>query len=164
MKSNLARSAVRARWANELNSIWLPERGSLHTVVLFTPGKCAARWICLSVLLRSGPSGPEVWRSSAGRSSAGRSAGGYGVTAGGAGQSEQPAQGVGLVGRAERAAALQLRHQAPGDRQQVVADRAGPQPEAGQAAGLPVLQQVGQLRRRPGEDGGRSEEHTSELQ
>src|ERR1017187_3251453 len=154
MKSNLARSAVRARWPNELNSIWLPERGSLHTVVLFTPGKCAARWICLSGLLMSGPSGPEVWRSSAGRSSAGRSAGGYDVTAGGAGQSEQPAQGVGLVGRAERPAPLQLRHQARGDPQQVVADRAGPQPEAGQAAGLPVLQQVGQLRRRPGEDGG----------
>ena len=31
--------------------MWLPERGSLHTVVLFTPGKCAARWICLIGLL-----------------------------------------------------------------------------------------------------------------
>ena len=28
-------------------SIWLPEAGSLQTVVLFTPGKCAARMICL---------------------------------------------------------------------------------------------------------------------
>ena len=27
--------------------MWLPASGSLQTVVLFTPGKCAARWICL---------------------------------------------------------------------------------------------------------------------
>src|SRR5262249_9319068 len=27
--------------------MWLPAAGSLHTVVLLTPGKCAARWICL---------------------------------------------------------------------------------------------------------------------
>ena len=31
--------------------MWLPAAGSLHTVVLFTPGKCAARWICLAGLL-----------------------------------------------------------------------------------------------------------------
>lgn len=30
--------------------MWLPASGSLHTVVLLTPGKCAARWICLSGL------------------------------------------------------------------------------------------------------------------
>ena len=28
---------------NEPNSMWLPAAGWLHTVVLFTPGKCAAR-------------------------------------------------------------------------------------------------------------------------
>src|ERR1039458_8949460 len=50
-KSNLARSAVWAKWTNELNSMWLPALGSLHTVVLFTPGKWAARWICLRGLL-----------------------------------------------------------------------------------------------------------------
>ncbi len=27
--------------------MWLPAAGSLQTVVLLTPGKCAARWICL---------------------------------------------------------------------------------------------------------------------
>ena len=26
--------------------MWLPAAGSLHTVVLLTPGKWAARWIC----------------------------------------------------------------------------------------------------------------------
>ncbi len=30
--------------------MWLPDAGSLHTVVL-TPGKWAARWICFSGLL-----------------------------------------------------------------------------------------------------------------
>src|ERR1019366_5218686 len=100
--------------------MWLPERGSLHTVVLFTPGKWAARWICLTgLLIWSGPSQP---------------ASGGGVAAGGGGQPEQPAQGRCLVGLAERATALQFRHQAPGDRRQVVADGAGAQPEAGQAA------------------------------
>ncbi len=42
--------------------MWLPASGSLHTVVLLTPGKCAARWICfrvISVLLRRRRSG---WR------------------------------------------------------------------------------------------------------
>ena len=38
-KSSLPRSAVCARWTKEANSIWLPARGSLQTVVLFTPGK-----------------------------------------------------------------------------------------------------------------------------
>ena len=33
----------RARCTNESNSIWLPESGSDQTVVLLTPGKCAAR-------------------------------------------------------------------------------------------------------------------------
>lgn len=31
--------------------MWLPAAGSLHTVVLLTPGKWAARWICLSGLV-----------------------------------------------------------------------------------------------------------------
>lgn len=48
-KSNLPRSAVRARCSKEENSIWLFERGSLQTVVLFTPGKWAARCICFRV-------------------------------------------------------------------------------------------------------------------
>lgn len=57
-KSNLARSAVCAKWTNESKSMWLPAAGSLHTVVLLTPGKWAARWICLSgLLLMVGPSG-----------------------------------------------------------------------------------------------------------
>ncbi|GAA1839630.1 hypothetical protein GCM10009772_16610 [Pseudonocardia alni subsp. carboxydivorans] len=30
--------------------MWLPDAGSLHTVVLLTPGKCAARWICLRAM------------------------------------------------------------------------------------------------------------------
>ncbi len=42
-KSNFPRSAVAARWRNEAKSIWLPDRGSAQTVVLLTPGKCAAR-------------------------------------------------------------------------------------------------------------------------
>ena len=29
----------RAKWTNEANSMWLPDLGSLHTVVLLTPGK-----------------------------------------------------------------------------------------------------------------------------
>jgi hypothetical protein len=43
MKSNLPRSAVRAKCTNDPKSMWLPDAGSLHTVVLLTPGKCAAR-------------------------------------------------------------------------------------------------------------------------
>jgi hypothetical protein len=39
----MPRSAVRAMCTNESNSIWLPDSGSDHTVVLLTPGKCAAR-------------------------------------------------------------------------------------------------------------------------
>lgn len=31
--------------------MWLPASGSLHTVVLLTPGKWAARWICFKGLL-----------------------------------------------------------------------------------------------------------------
>src|SRR6476660_4212257 len=63
-KSNSPRSAVCARCTKESNSIWLPDSGSDHTVVLLTPGKWAARWIglwsfpCLTamVLLSSAPS------------------------------------------------------------------------------------------------------------
>ena len=41
--------------------MWLPARGSLHTVVLLTPGKCAARWICLDPdSLRPDPVGPSI--------------------------------------------------------------------------------------------------------
>ncbi len=34
--------------------MWLPAFGSLHTVVLLTPGKCAAKWICFSGLFMVG--------------------------------------------------------------------------------------------------------------
>ena len=112
----MARSAVWAKCANELNSMWLPDRGSLHTVVLLTPGKCAARWICLSGLVMD-----PACRLGSGR----------GVAVGGAGQAEQAAQGAGLVARCgtRRGAAAR----APGPR--VIAarscgDDAGPQPEA----------------------------------
>ena len=33
--------------------MWLPAAGSLQTVVLLTPGKCAARWICLRAWIGS---------------------------------------------------------------------------------------------------------------
>src|SRR3954453_22931436 len=97
-KSNLPRSAACANRTNEENSMWLPASGSLQTVVLLTPGKCAARWICLGMAM----------------SSDGRE------TIGGARQAEQPAQGRGLVGGAEQPAPLQLRDEAPGDLPQVV--------------------------------------------
>ena len=38
-----ALGGLREAATNELNSMWLPAAGSLHTVVLLTPGKCAAR-------------------------------------------------------------------------------------------------------------------------
>src|ERR1700761_4438962 len=47
-KSNLAASAVCARWTKDEKSIWLPASGSLQTVVLFTPGKWAPRMTCLA--------------------------------------------------------------------------------------------------------------------
>jgi hypothetical protein len=31
--------------------MWLPASGSLQTVVLLTPGKCAARWICFVMIV-----------------------------------------------------------------------------------------------------------------
>ena len=54
----------------------------------------------------------------------------------------------------EQAAALQLGNQALGDLGQVVRQRGRAQPEPGQPGGLPVLQQVGQLGGRAGEDVG----------
>src|SRR6202035_5795453 len=62
MKSNLPRSALWAKRRNESNSMWLPAAGSLHTVVLFTPGKWAARWICLRGLLIGDPFLPGLSR------------------------------------------------------------------------------------------------------
>src|SRR6202008_40852 len=106
MKSNLPRSAVCVNWRNESNSMWLPAAGSLHTVVLFTPGKCAARWICLlmvNVLAES------------------RSCrGGAGC---GAAQAEQPPQRVRLVAGPEQASAPQLGDQTVGELGQVVRQR-----------------------------------------
>src|SRR5918998_5680678 len=100
-KSNFARSAVRAKCTNEENSMWLPAAGSLHTVVLLTPGKCAARWICLRARVMARPSGG-------------------GVAVGGPRQAEPLAQRLVPVGGAEGAAALQLGDQSPGDQRQVV--------------------------------------------
>src|SRR3954462_4594974 len=97
-KSNFPRSAVCAKWTNELNSMWLPAAGSLHTVVLLTPGKCAARCTCLVMTALSDG----------------------GVAVGGAREAEQPAQGARLVPGAEQAPALQLGHQAGGHLTQVV--------------------------------------------
>src|ERR1700675_2568698 len=111
MKSNLPRSAVWAKRANESNSMWLPAAGSLHTVVLFTPGKCAARWICFvkAGVLRFGAQ--AAWSDG-------------GVPVSRAGQAQQlPQRGWpragGRVGRAERRAALQFRHEGAGDLGQV---------------------------------------------
>src|ERR1700760_2902994 len=108
MKSNLPRSAVWAKRANESNSMWLPAAGSLHTVVLFTPGKCAARWICL-VMTSSSSSGGRV-------------------AVGGAFQAEQPAQRGRLVAGPEQAPAAQLGDQPFGDLGQVVRQRGRAQP------------------------------------
>src|SRR5690348_769447 len=139
-KSNLARSAVRAKCAKELNSMWLPAAGSLHTVVLLTPGEWAARWICFSGLLMVvGPSG---------------SVGDCGVAVGGAGQYEEAAQGAGLVGAAEQAPALEFGHEAPGDARQVVAEHRRPQPETGETGAVQLLQQVRELAGGAGEDPG----------
>src|SRR5438105_464938 len=110
--------------------MWLPAAGSLHTVVLLTPGKCAARWTCL-VMAASSDSG---------------------VAVGGARQPEQAAQGGRLVGGAEQAAALQLGHQPGGDLAQVVRQRGGAQPEAGEPGPGPVGEQVGELGRGADED------------
>src|SRR5688572_2207474 len=104
-KSNFARSAVRAKCTNEENSMWLPAAGSLHTVVLLTPGKCAARWICL-------------------RGIGGASSGAERVAVGGPRQPEQAAEGVGFVGRPVDPAPLELGDQPTGDLTQVV--RQGP--------------------------------------
>src|ERR1022692_5040382 len=129
--------------------MWLPARGSLHTVVLLTPGKWAARWTCLAGLLMiAAPCDPGQCSLPA----AMRCSGG-GVAVGGAGKAEQAAQRGGLVSPPERPALLQLRHEAAGDLGQVVRDRRGPEPESGQPRPLPVLQQISQLRRRPGENG-----------
>ena len=49
--------------------MWLPAAGSLHTVVLLTPGKCAARWICLRGIggASSGAERRSGWRDGAAR-------------------------------------------------------------------------------------------------
>src|SRR6202035_3952097 len=115
MKSNWPRSALWAKRRNESNSMWLPAAGSLHTVVLFTPGKCAARWTCLIGLLIGG------------RSFSARSRDAKAVAVGRPGQAEQPAQGgwpaVALVAGAERAAPLQLGHERVSDLNQVMRQR-----------------------------------------
>ena len=116
-KSNLPRSAVWARWTNEAKSMWLPAAGSLHTVVLFTPGKCAARMDLLGT----------AWSSGLLRRSRG------GVAVGRSGQAEQAAQRAPpCVAGAEQPAPLQLGHQRAGDLRQVVRQRGRAQPEPGQ--------------------------------
>src|SRR3954471_12908383 len=133
-KSNFPRSAAWANRTNEPNSMWLPAAGSLHTVVLLTPGKCAARWTCLWTCL-------VMTRPSDG-----------GVAVGGAREPEQAAQGRRLVGGAEQAAALQLGHQSGGDLAQVVRQGGGPEPEAGEPGDRPLREQVGELGGGAGED------------
>src|SRR3954451_1348956 len=141
-KSNLPRSAAWANWTKESNSMWLPAAGALQTVGLLTPGKCAARWICLG-----------IGRSSdGGGSGGGRSA--RCIAVGGARQPEQAAQGARLVGGAEQPAPLQLGDQRAGDPAQVVRQRRRPQPEPGEAGSGPLAAQVGRLRRGAGEDPG----------
>src|SRR3954454_4114502 len=129
-KSNFPRSAAWANRTKEPNSMWLPAAGSLQTVVLLTPGKCAARWTCL-VMAASSDSG---------------------VAVGGARQPEQAAQGGRLVGGAAQPASLQLGPQPSGDLAQVVRQRGGAHPEAGEPGLRPVGEQVGELGRCPGED------------
>src|SRR3954447_16651095 len=97
-KSNFPRSAACANRTNEENSMWLPAAGSLQTVVLLTPGKCAARWICLVILVSSD-----------------RGSSDGDIAVGRAGQAQQAAQGGRLVRGPEQAPPLQLGHQALGD-------------------------------------------------
>src|SRR5437588_11229883 len=111
--------------------MWLPERGWPHTVVLFTPGKCAARWICFTGLLICSPS--------------------RGVAVGRTLQAEQPPQRACLVLPAERAPPVQLRYEATGDTGQVVRNRAGPEPKPGQPELRPGQELVGELSRRTDE-------------
>src|SRR5580693_1884744 len=146
MKSNLPRSAVWAKRRNESNSMWLPAAGSLHTVVLFTPGKCAARWICLIGLLIGDRFLPM------------RLSDVEAVAVRRPGQAEQSPQGgrptgVGVAGP-ERAAPLQLGYEAVGDLGQVVRQHGRAQPEPGQPRLAHVKQQVGQLGRGAREDAG----------
>src|ERR1700712_3954231 len=111
-KSSLPRSAVWARWMKESNSIWLRDRGSCQTVVLFTPGKYAARITCFNGAL-IGPSSRWwwVWRA---RWSSSVAAGGR-VAADRTGEAEPGSQrGLGVFG-AERALRLQHGHQAVDD-------------------------------------------------
>ena len=126
-KSNLPRSAVWARWTNESNSTWLLAAGSLHTLVLLTPGKWAPRMICLRGLVASWSRAP-------------------GVAADGTGQAEALAQrprlvGVGGTRRAAAAPARRRRRWPP--RSWPVTRRAQPEPLEPEVA--PGQHQVGQL-------------------
>ena len=67
---------------------------------------------------------------------------------------EQAAQCGRLVLRTEDAARLQLGHQPARDAAQVGREAAGAEPEAGEPGRLPLDQQIGELGRRTGEDGG----------
>src|ERR1700744_4814754 len=114
--------------------MWLAA-GSLHTVVLCTPGKCAARWICLlmvNVLAES------------------RSC--RGVAVGGAAQAEQPPQRVRLVAGPGPGAPPQLGAQWGGGLGEFGRRRARAHPEPGQPGTLPLLQQVGQADGGAGKD------------
>src|ERR1700744_6707733 len=104
--------------------MWLPDLGSLQTVVLLTPGKWAARLICLGI---------ESSRSD------GR------VAVGGAAEAEQATERAGLVSGPEHAPPLQFWHQFAGDRLEVVREDSRAQPEAGQPGLPPVQDQVGKL-------------------
>ena len=101
--------------------MWLPDAGSLHTVVLFTPGKWAARWIWRLLMPRIGS-----WR-----------------------RRVRGARAASPQRRSARArpARLQLGDEPARDRAQVVWDGGRQQPRV-----RALLEQVGERRRRAGED------------
>src|ERR1700679_1487922 len=104
--------------------MWLPDLGSLQTVVLLTPGKWAARWICLGIE---------------------SSRGGGRVAGGRAAEAEQPTERAGLVFGAERPPPWQCWPHVRGLRLGVVGEDGRAQPESGQPGQPPVQDQVGEL-------------------
>ena len=75
-----------------------------------------------------------------------------GITVGGAGQAEGVPQGAGAVGVTEHSATLQLRHQPVGDPGEVMGQDGRTQAESRRARRVPLLDEVGELRRSAGED------------
>jgi len=121
---------------DESNSTWLPEAGSDHTVVLFTPGKWAARWICLrSLPSRVMLAAPIVWRAIRAKRSRRRAGGCRGDhRSSGAGDPLQRRQSLGdLLGVADETASRSgprrrraARRSVPGSRRGRVGHRTAP--------------------------------------